>query len=166
MLPLWNPVLLAEQLGTLASIADGRLILQTAIGGGADQFGGMGEALVGRTARFEQGVDIVRRLLAGERVTAEYGDVEIRDACIAPITPDPLEVWIGGSADVAIARAAPSRRRMARERQPHACREACDQAAFYLAECDELGRVPTADRDPARRARGCIRRGRRALPSP
>src|SRR3954462_8007900 len=38
LLPLWHPVLLAEQLGTLASIAPGPFILQCAIGGGAEQF--------------------------------------------------------------------------------------------------------------------------------
>ena len=35
LLPLWHPVLVAEQIGTLASIARGRFILQCAIGGGA-----------------------------------------------------------------------------------------------------------------------------------
>src|SRR3954469_2535073 len=69
LLPLWNPVLLAEQIGTLAATADGRFIMQTAIGGGAGQFAGMGPALKGRAVRFEQGLDIVRRLLAGERVS-------------------------------------------------------------------------------------------------
>ncbi len=44
LLPLWSPVLLAEQIGTLASIASGRFIMQTAIGGGADQFAADGRA--------------------------------------------------------------------------------------------------------------------------
>ena len=35
LLPLWNPVLVAEQVGTLASLAPGRFILPCAIGGGA-----------------------------------------------------------------------------------------------------------------------------------
>jgi alkanesulfonate monooxygenase SsuD/methylene tetrahydromethanopterin reductase-like flavin-dependent oxidoreductase (luciferase family) len=135
----------------------------------------MGESLVGRTARFEQGVDIVRRLLAGERVTAPYGDVEIRDACVAPITPEPLEVWIGGSADVAIARAA----RLGDgwlANANHTLSEARDQATFYLAQCDELGRVPTAvairrdvhvgasAADAARVAEPVIRAGYRGFP--
>ena len=42
LLPLWHPVLLAEQIGTLASIATGRFIMQTAIGGGAEQFAAHG----------------------------------------------------------------------------------------------------------------------------
>src|SRR6266496_2363752 len=84
LLPLWHPVLLAEQVGTLASIASGPFVLQTAIGGGAEQFGAMGVPLPGRAERFERGLDTVRRLLAGE---------EVDGTRIAPVTPEPLEVW-------------------------------------------------------------------------
>jgi alkanesulfonate monooxygenase SsuD/methylene tetrahydromethanopterin reductase-like flavin-dependent oxidoreductase (luciferase family) len=134
LLPLWHPVLLAEQIGTLASIATGRFIMQTAIGGGADQFAAMGVPLRGRAQRFEAGLDTVRRLLAGE---------EIDGARIAPITPEPLEVWIGGTADVAIDRAA----RLGdgwignADGVPDAARA---QAAKYLERCEAYGRVPTA----------------------
>src|SRR5215470_4432124 len=37
LLPLWHPVLVAEQIGTLAAIAGGPFILQCAIGGGDEQ---------------------------------------------------------------------------------------------------------------------------------
>ena len=42
LLPLWNPVLAAEQLGTLAAIHDGPFVLQCALGGGESQFAAMG----------------------------------------------------------------------------------------------------------------------------
>src|SRR6476660_5390064 len=38
LLPLWHPVLLAEQIGTLAAIAAGPFIMQCSLGGGAGQF--------------------------------------------------------------------------------------------------------------------------------
>src|SRR6266511_6012340 len=41
LLPLWNPVLVAEQVGTLASLGRGRFILPLAVGG-RDQFAPMG----------------------------------------------------------------------------------------------------------------------------
>ena len=47
LLPLWHPVLVAEQIGTLAALAPGRFVMQTAIGGGAPQFGAMGVAAEG-----------------------------------------------------------------------------------------------------------------------
>jgi alkanesulfonate monooxygenase SsuD/methylene tetrahydromethanopterin reductase-like flavin-dependent oxidoreductase (luciferase family) len=97
LLPLWNPVLVAEQVGTLAALAQGRFILQCALGGGESQFAAMGADLRRRVSAFESGLDTVRRLLAGEAVDS---------ARIAPIPPEPVEVWIGGDAPPAIDRAA------------------------------------------------------------
>jgi alkanesulfonate monooxygenase SsuD/methylene tetrahydromethanopterin reductase-like flavin-dependent oxidoreductase (luciferase family) len=134
LLPLWSPVLLAEQIGTLASIAGGRFIMQTAIGGGAGQFAAMGVPLRGRTARFEAGLDTVRRLLAGE---------EVDGARIAPVTPEPLEVWIGGTAESAIDRAA----RLGDGWLANAdgvTESVRGQAAVYLERCEAYGRTPTA----------------------
>ena len=69
LLPLWHPVLVAEQIGTLASIASGPFVMQCALGGGREQFGAFGLTTKDRVARFEAGVDIVRRLCAGEIAT-------------------------------------------------------------------------------------------------
>jgi alkanesulfonate monooxygenase SsuD/methylene tetrahydromethanopterin reductase-like flavin-dependent oxidoreductase (luciferase family) len=104
-LPLWNPVLVAEQVGTLASLAPGRFILPCAIGGGEQQFAGMGADHSRRPSRFEAGLDIIRRLLAGETVTAD-GPYRVCEAVVSPVPPDPVEVWIGGTAERAVDRAA------------------------------------------------------------
>jgi alkanesulfonate monooxygenase SsuD/methylene tetrahydromethanopterin reductase-like flavin-dependent oxidoreductase (luciferase family) len=97
LLPLWNPVLVAEQIGTLASLAAGRFILQCALGGGDEQFTAMGADIHRRVSAFERGLDIIRRLCAGEAVDGTR---------IAPVPPEPLEVWIGGHAPPAVDRAA------------------------------------------------------------
>src|SRR6516162_11596188 len=68
LLPLWNPVLVAEQVGTLASLAPGRFILPLAVGA-KEQYAPMGVHVQHRGRHFEAGLDIVRRLLAGETVT-------------------------------------------------------------------------------------------------
>lgn len=105
VVPLWHPVLLAEQIGTLAAIAGGRFVLQAGLGWGETTFAGMGVASADRRARFEAGLDIVRRLLAGEQVSAD-GPYPIRDARIAPLPTEPVEVWIAGHAAPALDRAA------------------------------------------------------------
>jgi alkanesulfonate monooxygenase SsuD/methylene tetrahydromethanopterin reductase-like flavin-dependent oxidoreductase (luciferase family) len=105
LLPLWNPVLAAEQLGTLAAIHDGRLVLQCALGGGGSPFAAMGTDVRFRPSRFEAALDIVRRLLAGETVDAD-GPYRVTGARISPVAPEPVEVWIGASAPKAIDRAA------------------------------------------------------------
>ena len=69
LLPLWHPVLVAEQIGTLASIAAGPFIMQCAVGGGSGAVRRARTSRYGtRPSRFEAALDIVRRLCAGEEV--------------------------------------------------------------------------------------------------
>jgi len=105
LLPLWHPVLVAEQVATLAAIAQGRFVLQVGLGDGEAQFAGMGASLGRRAHDLEAGLDVVRRLLAGETVTAEE-PVPIRDARIGPLPPEPVDIWIGAGAARGIDRAA------------------------------------------------------------
>src|SRR5262249_35839431 len=67
--PFYHPLLLAEQLGTLAAFAQGPLIVTFALGGRAQQFQAFGMEEKSRVGRLEEVVAIVRALLAGERVT-------------------------------------------------------------------------------------------------
>ncbi|MCK6564601.1 MAG: LLM class flavin-dependent oxidoreductase [Dehalococcoidia bacterium] len=142
LLPLWNPVLVAEQVGTLAAIAGGRFIMQCALGDGRAQFAAMGATLRNRPSMFEEGLGIVRRLLAGETVTSS-GRYRVSEARIAPLPPEPVEVWIGGSAGASIDRAA----RLGDawlagpELTPAQARE---WALYYRERCAFHGRMPTA----------------------
>jgi alkanesulfonate monooxygenase SsuD/methylene tetrahydromethanopterin reductase-like flavin-dependent oxidoreductase (luciferase family) len=141
LLPLWHPVLLAEQLGTLAAIATGPFVLQCAVGAGDDQFDGMGVPMRERVARFEGGLDIVRRLLAGDAVTTTDGTYALQGARVAPIPAEPLEVWIGATAPSAIDRAA----RLGDGWLANANvvpDDAAAQAERYLEQCASRGRDP------------------------
>jgi alkanesulfonate monooxygenase SsuD/methylene tetrahydromethanopterin reductase-like flavin-dependent oxidoreductase (luciferase family) len=104
LVPLWHPVLMAEQIGTLAAISEGPFIVQTGLGGGADQFRAMGADLGQRAARLEEGIRVVQDLLHGE--TVESGLFGIAGARIAPLPPEGTEWWIGGGVEKAIDRAA------------------------------------------------------------
>jgi alkanesulfonate monooxygenase SsuD/methylene tetrahydromethanopterin reductase-like flavin-dependent oxidoreductase (luciferase family) len=105
LLPLWNPVLVAEQVGTLATLAPGRFILQAGLGYDERQFAAMGAELRTRPSAFEESLDAVRRLLGGE-VVSSSGRFKFRDARVAPRPPEPVEYWIGATAEPAIDRAA------------------------------------------------------------
>jgi alkanesulfonate monooxygenase SsuD/methylene tetrahydromethanopterin reductase-like flavin-dependent oxidoreductase (luciferase family) len=105
LLPLWNPVLVAEQVGTLATLAPGRFIVQAGLGEDDRQFGAMGADLRTRPSAFEESLDIVRRLLRGE-VVSSSGRFKFRDARVTPRAPEPVEYWIGATAEAAIDRAA------------------------------------------------------------
>jgi alkanesulfonate monooxygenase SsuD/methylene tetrahydromethanopterin reductase-like flavin-dependent oxidoreductase (luciferase family) len=105
LLPLWNPVLLAEQVGTLASLAKGRFILQTGLGDGDDQFGAMGVRVKARVAMFEEALDLIRKLLKGE-VVSSSGRFSFRDGRVTPRPTEPVDFWLGATAEPAIDRAA------------------------------------------------------------
>ena len=105
LVPLWHPVLMAEQIGTLAAMSTGPFIVQAGLGGGGgDQFRAMGAELDQRVARFEEGLLVVQALLRGESVDSDLWDVH--GACIAPLPPDGAEWWVGGGVRKAIERAA------------------------------------------------------------
>ena len=140
LLPLWHPVLVAEQIGTLAAIAQGRFIMQCGLGWGEDRFAAMGANMKTRPSAFEESLDIVRRLLAGETVSSA-GRFRIAEASLALRPAEPVEVHIGASAPPAIDRAA----RLAEGwiASPGLSREeARIQADFYRERCAAYGRRP------------------------
>ena len=104
LVPLWNPVLMAEQIGTLAALSSGPFIVQAGLGGGDAQFKAMGADLAQRAARLEEGIVVAQALLRGEAV--ESGLWAIQGARVAPVPPEGTEWWIGGGVAKAIDRAA------------------------------------------------------------
>jgi alkanesulfonate monooxygenase SsuD/methylene tetrahydromethanopterin reductase-like flavin-dependent oxidoreductase (luciferase family) len=104
LVPLLDPVLMAEQIGTLAAISGGPFIVQTGLGGGASQFAAMGVRLGDRVRLLEEGIGVVMHLLAGETVTCDMWG--INSARIAPRPPSDVEWWIGAGAPTGIDRAA------------------------------------------------------------
>jgi alkanesulfonate monooxygenase SsuD/methylene tetrahydromethanopterin reductase-like flavin-dependent oxidoreductase (luciferase family) len=142
LLPLWHPVLVAEQIGTLAAIARGPFIMQCGLGWGEARFAAMGANIRTRPSAFEEALDIVRRLLAGETVSSSRR-FRIAEASLALRPAEPVEVWIGASAPPAIDRAA----RLAEGwiASPGLTpEEARAQADFYRERCAAYGRQPGA----------------------
>jgi alkanesulfonate monooxygenase SsuD/methylene tetrahydromethanopterin reductase-like flavin-dependent oxidoreductase (luciferase family) len=104
LFPLWNPVLVAEHVGTLAAIHPGPFTLQTGIGDGAEQFAAMGADLRRRGADLDESIRVVKALLAGETVDSDH--FGFADARVNPRPPQPVEWWIAGGADGPLRRAA------------------------------------------------------------
>src|SRR5579862_5960098 len=105
LLPLWHPVLVAEQIGTLAAIAEGPFVMQCGLGWGEARFAAMGASMKTRPSAFEEALAIVRRLLRGETVSSARR-FRVAEASLALRPAEPVEVWIGASAAPAIDRAA------------------------------------------------------------
>ncbi len=142
LLPLWNPLLIAEQVGTLAAIAQGRFIFQCGLGEDGKQFAAMGADIRYRPSAFEESFDLVQRLLRGETVSSS-GRFRLESARVALRPAEPVEYWIGASADVSIDRAA----RIADGwlaspgQTPEMARR---QADLYRERCAKHGRTPSA----------------------
>ncbi|NOX49603.1 MAG: LLM class flavin-dependent oxidoreductase [Gammaproteobacteria bacterium] len=105
LLPLWHPVLAAEQIATLACIAQGNFIVQCGLGGGDYQFKGMGVNIKYRTSSLEQSLECMRALWAGETVSLD-GRWKFDSAKIFPLPPSTIQVWIAATAPLAIERVA------------------------------------------------------------
>ncbi len=104
LVPMWNPVLLAEQVGTLAAFHDGPFIVQTGLGGGPTQFAAMGIERANRSAALEEAIRVVDALFASDRVSSEpFGIV---DAAIDLVPPDGVHWWMGTMAPPGLRRAA------------------------------------------------------------
>jgi len=142
LLPLWHPVLLAEQVATLASIAPGRFILQCGLGGDPRQSAGMGVDPRQRVAMFELALQTLRDLWRGEEVTlSQHWSAE--RARISPLPPETVEVWLGAIAAPAIDRAA----RLAEgwlAAPGLTPDQAAEAVAWYREACSAHGRAPTA----------------------
>jgi len=142
LLPLWHPVLVAEQIGTLAAIAQGPFIMQCGLGWGEARFAAMGANPRTRPSAFEEALDIVRRLLAGETVSSSRR-FRVAEASLALRPAEPVGVWIGASTPPAIDHTA----RLAEgwiASPGLTFEEARAQADIYRERCAAYGRQPGA----------------------
>lgn len=104
LLPLWHPVLVAEQVGTLAAIHGGAFVVQTGLGGGTEQFAAMGRDLRRRVGDLVESIRVIRALLGGETVSSERFGID--GAVVSPRPAQGVEWWIGARAEGALRRAA------------------------------------------------------------
>lgn len=103
--PFYHPIVLAEQIGTIAAFATAPLIVTLANGGRAQAFEAFGIPMSSRAARLEELVAIVRALLAGERVTFKGRYFDIDGVSVSPLPRVPVSIWIAGTVPAAAARA-------------------------------------------------------------
>ena len=103
--PFYHPLLLAEQIGTLAAFASGPLIITFVLGGRPQQFQAFGMDEKSRVGRLEDVVTVTRALLRGERVSHRGRHLTIENATISPLPRVPVEIWLGGTVPASAERA-------------------------------------------------------------
>lgn len=108
LLPMHNPVRVAEDTATLDLISNGRFDLGVGLGYRPVEFSAQGIEPGERGARLTEGVQIIQRLLSDETVTIDGKFSQLTDVRITPPAlqrPHP-PIWLGALAPKAIDRAA------------------------------------------------------------
>lgn len=100
LLPLRQPVILAKELASLQALARGRFVLGAGTGWSPAEFAAVGAKRSERGRRTDETLEVVRRLLRGEKVTYQGSFVSLEDLEIEP-SPVEMPVWIGGGSQAA-----------------------------------------------------------------
>lgn len=103
--PFHHPVVLAEQLGTLAAFSEQPFTAAFAIGDTEAQFAAFGMALKSRTVRTDEVLEVVRRLLGGEEVSFDGRYHRLEKVRVGPLPETPIRLWVGGRRGAAVERA-------------------------------------------------------------
>ncbi|MCH8225276.1 MAG: LLM class flavin-dependent oxidoreductase, partial [Chloroflexi bacterium] len=108
LLPLHNPVDLAEQVITLDHISDGRFILGLGLGYRETELETSGTDRTERVSRFEGSLTLMKLLWSGEEVNFEgrYWQVHNARVAITPVQKPNPPIWIAAQSRRAARRAA------------------------------------------------------------
>ena len=108
LLPLYHPVMVAEEGAMVDVISGGRLILGVGAGYAPEEFAAFGCSLKERGSRLEESASLLHRLWSEENVTHRGKHYQVDHATIMPRPvqrPRP-PIWFGAWAEPAIRRAA------------------------------------------------------------
>lgn len=107
ILPLLNPVHVAEESATLDVLSGGNYVLGVGLGYREPEFTAFGMPLAERAARFNESIALMRRLWAEDRVTHKGKFYQVQDAGISlkPVR-NTVPIWVAAQAEPAIKRAA------------------------------------------------------------
>lgn len=108
VMPLLNPVHVAEDAVTLDLLSGGRYVLGMGVGYREAEFDAFNVPLGERAQRLTESVELMRRLWTEERVTfkGKFFSVDDLGIGLKPLNPGGPPIWIGGVVDAAVKRAA------------------------------------------------------------
>jgi alkanesulfonate monooxygenase SsuD/methylene tetrahydromethanopterin reductase-like flavin-dependent oxidoreductase (luciferase family) len=92
------PGVLARMAAATQELSGGRLVLGLGAGWNDDEFRAFGIPLDHRVSRFEEAFEIVRRLLAGERITCHGRFHDVEDAVLLPAPTRRPKLMLGANA--------------------------------------------------------------------
>ncbi len=106
ILPLRHPVEVAKALATVASLFEARVGLGAGAGWMKEEFEALGIDFHTRGKRFDESIEVLRKLWSGEMVEHHGRFFEFPRAKICPVPKRPIPIYIGGMSRAALRRAA------------------------------------------------------------
>ncbi|HEY7535658.1 MAG TPA: LLM class flavin-dependent oxidoreductase [Thermodesulfobacteriota bacterium] len=107
LLPLYNPIKIAEDAAVVDIISGGRLILGLGLGYRQEEFNGFGVSLKDRKGRMEEGIEILEKSWKGGPFSFEGKHYRIKNLNVTPKPiQQPIPIWIGAYQEPAIRRVA------------------------------------------------------------
>lgn len=133
LVPLYDPVSLAEQMAVLDIISGGRVSYVVAVGYRAEEYESLGQSLSGRGRRMEESLDILQSAFTGEPFDHDGRRIHVTPR---PLTPGGPTLSMGGNTRVAARRAA----RYGMGMLPQSVEPGLED--IYREACEEYGTTP------------------------
>ena len=105
ILPLHDPIEVAKATGTLAVLSNNRFALGVGAGWMHEEFDIMGVDFKTRGRRFDESMEVCRKLWTGEMVEHHGEAFDFPPLQMAPAPTQPVPIYIGGISNVALRRA-------------------------------------------------------------
>ena len=108
LLPMLNPVLLAEEAATIDHLTGGNFILGVGLGYREAEFQAFGVEKKSRVSRFREYIEVMRRLWTEDSVTfhGKYLHFDNISLSLRPKNPSGIPIWVGSAVDDGVKRAA------------------------------------------------------------
>jgi alkanesulfonate monooxygenase SsuD/methylene tetrahydromethanopterin reductase-like flavin-dependent oxidoreductase (luciferase family) len=108
IVPLYHPVVLAEELATLDIVSEGRLVVGAGLGYRKEEFRLLGIDFAERVPRFEEALELIVQLWTADRVThaGRFWTLEDATTHLRPVQQPHPPLWLGAHSDVGVRRAA------------------------------------------------------------
>jgi probable F420-dependent oxidoreductase len=108
VLPMRHPLPLAKELATLQNLSDGRLILGAGVGWLEAEFEALGVPFRERGRRMDEGIAMMRAVWSDDPVSFPSKTIPavIDNMRMLPKPEKPIPIWIGGTSEPALQRAA------------------------------------------------------------
>jgi probable F420-dependent oxidoreductase len=105
VVPMHNPLELANILASIDSLSGGRVIAGVGVGWSADEYKALGYAFDDRGRRLDETIDMMRAAWSDDPVSFHGDFISFDDIRVLPKPAHSIPLWVGGSSEPAYRRA-------------------------------------------------------------